>query len=106
MRYGTLSDGVLTYAPNPLHVEGFYIHNPADEQYAAAGYLPIIDTPYPEPVEGEEKYYVSSWEEQEGQIVRVWTETDPPAPVPVMPTLEDRVNEHDQIINALLGGAV
>lgn len=92
MKYGTLNEGVPVMAPNPLHVEGYLIYNPTDEKYAAAGYLPIIETPYPTASEGEEaKYYTASWKEQDGQIVRLWTETEPPVPAPVKPTLEERV---------------
>lgn len=92
MKYGILKDHTLVMAPNPLYAETDQIYNPADEQYAAAGYLPIIDKPYPVTEEDEEpKYYTASWEEQDGRIVRVWTETQPPEPVPVKPSLEERV---------------
>lgn len=92
MKHGTLIDGAPVMAPNPLHVDGYFVYNPMDEQYAAAGYLPIVETPYPETPEGEEpKYYEASWEEQEGRIVRVWTEAELPEPVPAKPTLEQRV---------------
>lgn len=92
MKYGTLIDGTPVRAPNPLHVEGHNIYNPMDEQYVAAGYLPIIETPYPATEEDmEPKYYEASWEEQDSQIVRLWTEAEPPEPVPLKPTLEERV---------------
>lgn len=92
MKYGTLIDGALVMAPNPLHVEGYFVYNPMNEQYADAGYLSIVETPCPVTEEGEElKYYEASWEEQDGRIVRVWTEAEPPEPVPVKPTLEERV---------------
>lgn len=96
MRYGTLTDGKLVFAPNPLTVGLFNVHNPSGEIYAAAGYLPIVDTPYPqpdEPIDSEDlKYYVHSWEERGGRIVGVWTEAEPPVPDPVPPTLEERVS--------------
>lgn len=92
MKYGILKDGTPVMAPNPLHAEGYQIYNPTAEQYIAAGCLPIIETPYPAAEEGAEpKYYTAAWEEQAGQIVRVWTETQPPEPVPEKPTLEERV---------------
>lgn len=92
MKYGTMKDGVPVLAPNPLHVDGYFVYNPMDEQYAAAGYLPIIETPYPETSEGEEPlYYIEKWAEENGQIVRIWTETEPPEPVIQPPTLEERV---------------
>lgn len=92
MKYGTLIDGVPVMAPNPIHTDGFQIYNPTDVQYAAAGYLPIIETPYPNTAEDETpKYYAASWQVQDGQIVRVWTEAEPPEPESVKPTLEERV---------------
>lgn len=92
MKYGILKDGMPVMAPNPLHAEGYQIYNPTDAQYDAGGYLPIIETPYPAAEEGPEpKYYTAGWEEQGGRIVRVWTEAEPPAPVPAKPTLEERV---------------
>ena len=102
MKYGTLIENVPVMAPNPLHTEGFQIYNPADAQYAAAGYLPIIETAYPDTAEGEEpKYYAASWQAQDGQIVRVWTEAEPPEPVPVKPTLEERVGAVEESTAAL-----
>lgn len=92
MKYGILKNGLPVTAPNPLHVEGYNIYNPTDAQYAAEGYLPILETPYPVTEEGEEpKYYTASWQEEDGQIVRVWAEATPPVPVPALPTLEERV---------------
>jgi len=89
-------------APNPLHVEGYNIFNPLDEQYAAAGYLPIIETPYPETPEDEEpKYCEASWEERDNQIVRVWAESEPPVPAPVKPTWEERLGAVEQATAAL-----
>lgn len=92
MKYGTLIEHVPVMAPNPLHVGKYNIYNPTDAQYAAASYLPVIETPSPTMKEGEEpKYYKASWQEQDGQIIRVWTETEPPESVPAKPTLEERV---------------
>ena len=102
MKYGTLIENAPVMAPNPLHTEGFQIYNPTDAQYAAAGYLPIIETSYPDIAEGEEpKYYAASWQAQDGRIVRVWTEAEPPVPVPVKPTLEERVDEVEAFTVAL-----
>lgn len=102
MKYGTLIENALVMAPNPLHTEGFQIYNPTDAQYAAAGYLPIIETSSPDTAEGEEpKDYAASWQAQDGQIVRVWTETEPPEPVPAKPTLEERVGAVEESTAAL-----
>lgn len=85
MQYGKLINGNIVPAPNPLHVNRGMIYNPSGYIYESVGYKPIVDTPVPEPEEGTEVYYTSHWEEQDGKIVRVWTETGPPEPetVPV-----------------------
>lgn len=81
--YGKLIDGNIVPAPNPLHVNQNMIYNPSGYIYESVGYKPIVDTPVPESEDGTEVYYTSHWEEQDGKIVRVWTETDPPEPEPV-----------------------
>ena len=81
--YGKLIDGNIVPAPNPLHVNRGMIYNPSGYIYESVGYKPIVDTPVPESEDGTEVYYTSHWEEQDGKIVRVWTETDPPEPVTV-----------------------
>lgn len=82
--YGKLINGQIVPAPNPMHVNRGKVYNPSAYLYASVGYKPIIDTPQPEqPEDGSTVYYASHWEEIDGEIVRVWTETDPPEPEPV-----------------------
>ena len=81
--YGKLINGQIIPAPNPLHVNRGMVYNPSGYLYSAVGYKPIVDTPMPEPEDGTEVYYASHWEEIDGEIVKVWTETDPPEPEPV-----------------------
>ena len=49
--------------------------------------------------DAEPVYYTSHWEEQDGQIVQVWTETEPPAeettPAPEMTPTEQRERAYD-----------
>ena len=68
--YGTLINGNLTLAPRRITLDGWTVINPSDEQYAAAGYLPVTYTDAPVAPEGF--YPVSAWEEQEGAIVQAW----------------------------------
>jgi hypothetical protein len=70
MRYATLSNNQIHYAPNPIKVGDRVIGNPPDEVYIEQGYLPVIETDPPEAPDGY--YYSPGWEEQDGQIVRVW----------------------------------
>lgn len=51
-KYGKVTDGAITYAPYTLTGEdGRVTISPTAEMYAAAGYLPVEDTP-PSPPEG------------------------------------------------------
>ncbi|MBQ2995926.1 MAG: hypothetical protein IJE22_01645 [Oscillibacter sp.] len=84
MKYGKLVDGHLVPAPNPLLGPIFKHYNPTEEVYRKFGYLPVVETAPP-----EEGYYEPSWAEQEGKIVQVWTEAEPPVvaePEPQEPT--------------------
>ncbi len=93
MRFGKLIDGALHQAPRTLTVSGRTHYHPGPDLYRAAVYLPIVDTPRPGIPEGAEMvpHYVNRWEEKEGQILRVWVETEPPEPEVPEPTLSDRV---------------
>lgn len=79
------------------------VYNPPDSIYVAAGYLPIVETPRPD----DDNYYTSSWVEQDGQIVRVWTQVDPPEPEPIppaAPTTEERLAALESAMLTMMGG--
>lgn len=98
MQYGKLINGQIVPAPNPLHVNRRLVYNPSGDLYASVGYKPIVNTPQPDqPEDGSAVYYASRWEEQEGQIVRVWTETDPPEPEYVPTPRELTPAEHREL---------
>lgn len=70
MRYATLSNSQIHYAPNPIKVGSNYIGNPPNEVYIEAGYLPVIET---EPPETDAQHYAEPrWTEENGQIVQTW----------------------------------
>lgn len=78
MKYATLTNNTLTPAPRRVTLDGCVVFNPTDEQYEAAGYMPVIYTPAPEAPEG---YYAEPhWEEQDGEIVEVWAFEPNPEP--------------------------
>ena len=90
--YAKLTDGILEYAPREIILGGRRITNPSAAQLAAAGFMPVVYTAEPEPTDGEAVvYYAASWEVQDGEIVCVWNETDPPE-LPA-PTIAERVQE-------------
>lgn len=105
MTYGKLINGNIVPAPNPLPVGGSRVYNPSAALYVAHGWLPIIDTPMPDTPEGEEpKYYTYHREVVDGQIVRVWTETEPPEPetaLPAQPTPEERIAQLEGSVKVL-----
>ena len=64
----------LEYAPTNIEIGTTWYIPGQPEHYIQAGYKEVVNTPYPD----DGKYYESSWEEKEEEIVQVWTETDPP----------------------------
>lgn len=79
--YCTFDNGKMIPAPRTITLGEWTILNPTDEQYEAAGYLPVRYTDPPIPDEGY--YPVSGWEEQGGEIVQVWhLEELPPEEAP------------------------
>lgn len=80
--FGKLTGGNLAYAPETIW-DGDTCHcNPTAEQYAAQGWLPVIDE---RPSEKVGVYYVpTGWEERDGAIRRTYREepmTPPANPV-------------------------
>lgn len=89
MRYAKLNAGALEYAPRTVTV-GRTHYNPAPAAWLAEnGWLPVAETPYPQ----DGGYYTGSWQERDGQIVRVWTPAEPPE-LPAGDT---------QVLNQLIG---
>lgn len=86
MDYGTLENGKLSIAPNPLFTNGTMVFNPPAEDYERNGYLPVIRTPYP----ADGNYCESTWKTIDGQIVRVWSEAEPPI-------IEEQATETDYL---------
>lgn len=107
--YGKLINGAVVPAPNPLPQDGKRIYNPTDAQYAAAGYLPIIDNPMPD--DAEDTYYTYHREIVDGQIVRVWSPADPSeTPEPEPPSWQEqadqRITDLETTVDALIVAAL
>ncbi len=99
--YAKLIDGNLVLAPNMLRTERGDVYNPSAALLEAAGWMPIIETPYPatemdaieDDTPQELPHYIETWQEQDGRIVQVWTECDPPEEPMHEPTLDERVTD-------------
>ena len=80
--FGNLTDGKLIYAPETLRIGDTFKMCPTAEEYAAQGWLPVIDA---KPSEKVGVYYIpDGWEERDGAIRRTYREeplTHPPPPV-------------------------
>lgn len=76
--FGKLATGAISYAPDMIDNGVALLTMPTAEDYAAAGWLPVIDTP-PAPRDG---FYAvpMGWEVKDGAIVRVYEEraVEPP----------------------------
>lgn len=95
MRYAKLINNYPSYAPRRMKIGSAWVYNPTDAQLLAEGYLPVVETDPPEAPDGY--YYSLGWEEQDGQIVRVWVlEEMPPEPDELTP---------DEALDIILGGA-
>ena len=85
MKYGKFECGTLRVPQNyPCSIElnGQIIHNPTDEQYLAAGYLPIEES---EPEEREGKVAIATYkmDKRKTKIVQTWIYEDfEPEPTP------------------------
>lgn len=92
--YGRLDNGVFRPAPRRIDLDDAQIYNPTAAQYEAAGYLPVRQTAAPTAPDGYEAFY--EWQEQDGQIVQVWTlrpaeelDDDSPATASMLAATED-----------------
>lgn len=94
MRYATLSNSQIHYAPRKIRIGDEWIFNPTDAMLAEAGYLPVIETEPPEPTEGY--YYNPAYEEANGQIVQSWVAVEIPTTDEVSP---------EEALDIILGGA-
>lgn len=72
-----LVNGVLSYAPRKIIVDGKTIFNPTDEVLKEQGYKEMQTTDMPDDAP-EGKLYVSSWTDAGDTIQQVWTLVDAP----------------------------
>ncbi len=70
MKYAKLNGFCLQYAPRAISEGHTHCNPPSPEWLAANGYLPVIEPPMPEEVEGF--YWESHPEETNNTIVWVW----------------------------------
>ena len=80
MRYATLSNNQIRYAPRKIRIGDEWVFNPTDAMLVEAGYLPVIET---EPPETDELHYAEPrYVERDGQIVQEWDVVELPDDIP------------------------
>lgn len=79
MNFAKIKDGgsALEYAPDMIWPNP---NPPTDEEYAAAGYLPVVDAPPSEPAQDGYHWDARGWEYRDGSIHRVYDEVADPSP--------------------------
>lgn len=100
--YGKLSNQFIEYAPRNIDIDGTWYIPATGEQLESQGWMHVVDTPYP--IDG--KNYKMSWEVQNNEIVKVWTETTPPPapePDPIVDLQEASVDHEYRITLLELG---
>ena len=88
---GKIIDGVLTYPPHRIVLDGMQIFNPTETQLISAGYKPIIEIDMPDDAP-DGQHYEAQYTDGETQITQSWVLVDNP-PADTSKTLEQRVTD-------------
>lgn len=88
---GKIIDGVMTYPPHRIVLDGMQIFNPTETQLISAEYKPIIETDMPDDA-SEGQHYEAQYTDEETQITQNWVLVDNP-PADTSKTLEQRVTD-------------
>lgn len=88
---GKIIDGVLTYPPHRIVLDGMQIFNPTETQLISAGYKLIVETDMPDDAP-EGQHYEAQYTDGETQITQSWVLVDNP-PADTSKTLEQRVTD-------------
>ena len=93
---GKIIDGVLTYPPNRIVLNGMQIFNPTDDQLIQVGYKPITETPMPEEPAPEGQHYEAQYTDAGDTIMQSWVLVDDEPGDPSGKTIEQRVTALEQ----------
>ena len=89
---GKIIDGVLTYPPHRIVLNGMQIFNPTEDQITQAGYKPITETPMPDDAP-EGQHYDPTYTDTGDTITQGWTLVDDEEVEPAGKTIEERVTD-------------
>ena len=107
---GKITEGILTYPPHRIVINGMQIFNPTEEQLISAGYKPIIETPMPDDAP-EGQHYEAQYTDSGDTITQSWTLVENEEVEPAGKTIEERVTdletgqaEMDRIFEEVVNG--
>ena len=95
---GKITDGILTYPPNRIVLNGMQIFNPTDDQLIQVGYKPITETPMPEEPAPEGQHYEAKYTDDGDTITQNWVLVEDEPAEPAEKTIEERVTTLEQDI--------
>ena len=93
---GKIINGILTYPPNRIVLDGMQIFNPTDEQLMQVGYKTITETPMPEDPAPEGQHYEAQYADSGDTITQSWVLVDDEPVDPTGKTIEQRVTDLEQ----------
>lgn len=97
---GKIIDGVLTYPPHRIVIDGMQIFNPTETQLISAGYKLIVETDMPDDAP-EGQHYEAKYTDAGDTITQSWVlveDVEEEKPV----TLEQRVTQLEQNIAGVI----
>lgn len=97
---GKIIDGVLTYPPHRIVLDGMQIFNPTETQLISVGYKLIVETDMPDDAP-EGQHYESKYTDAGDTIMQSWVlveDVEEEKPV----TLEQRVTQLEQNIAGVI----
>ena len=97
---GKIINGILTYPPNRIVLDGMQIFNPTETQLMAAGYKTITETPMPDEPAPEGQHYEASYADSGDAITQSWVLVDD-EPVETGKTLDERVTALEQDVSGI-----
>lgn len=93
---GKITDGILTYPPHRIVLNGMQIFNPTTDQLLQAGYKPITEVAMPEEPAPEGQHYEAQYTDDGDTITQSWVLVDDEPGDPSGKTIEQRVTALEQ----------
>lgn len=93
---GKIIDGVLTYPPHRIILNGMQIFNPTAEQLMQAGWKTVTETPIPEEPAPDGQHYEAQYTDAGDTITQSWVLVDDEPGDPSGKTIEQRVTALEQ----------